>query len=101
MGGAVVHIKAVTPHPTHGTVWYGTVYIYDLVRYGMVTCFCWLQVKADARSENNRRLQMAGAQVKKATETLVKAAQQASANVQEDEPFMAPKVGDRMDGWVG
>ena len=89
------------------------------------------QVKADARSENNRRLQvrphpafsvavsycilvftalyshlppsllpppspprpqMAGAAVKKATETLVKAAQQASLNEQEEEPFMKPKV---------
>ncbi len=36
---------------------------------------------------------MAGGQVKRATETLVKAAQQASAKVEEDEPFMAPKVG--------
>eukprot|EP00731_Ephydatia_muelleri_P016952 Em0010g50a len=36
------------------------------------------QVKADARSENNRRLQMAGQAVKKATETLVAAAQQAA-----------------------
>ena len=30
--------------------------------------------------------------MKKATETLVKAAQQASLNVTEDEPFMKPKV---------
>ena len=30
--------------------------------------------------------------MKKATETLVKAAQQASANMAEDEPFMKPKV---------
>ena len=37
------------------------------------------QVKADARSENNRRLQMAGQSVKKATETLVAAAQQAQS----------------------
>ena len=36
------------------------------------------QVKADARSENNRRLQIAGSAVKKATETLVQAAQNAS-----------------------
>ena len=35
---------------------------------------------------------MAGAAVKKATETLVKAAQQASLNEQEEEPFMKPKV---------
>ena len=38
--------------------------------------------------------QMAGAAVKKATETLVKAAQQASANVDEEESFMGPKVGE-------
>jgi len=49
------------------------------------------QVKADSRSENNRRLQMAGAAVKKATETLVKAAQQASVDVEESKPF-GPKV---------
>ena len=36
--------------------------------------------------------QMAGAAVKKATETLVKAAQQASLNVEEEESFMKPKV---------
>lgn len=43
---------------------------------------------------------MAGAAVKKATETLVKAAQQASANVTEDEPFMKPKVkGKVMEGF--
>ena len=35
---------------------------------------------------------MAGAAVKKATETLVKAAQQASLNVEEEESFMKPKV---------
>ena len=36
--------------------------------------------------------QMAGAAVKKATETLVKAAQQASLNVEEEEYFMKTKV---------
>lgn len=54
--------------------------------------FCRLQVKADARSESNRRLQMAGAQVKKATEILVESAQQASAKAEEEESYMAPKV---------
>ena len=38
--------------------------------------------------------------MKKATETLVKAAQQASANVAEDESFMKPKVkGKVMEGF--
>lgn len=36
-------------------------------------------------------LQVAGSAVKKATETLVKAAQQASANVEQEAPFM-PKL---------
>lgn len=51
------------------------------------------QVKADARSENNRRLQMAGSAVKKATETLVKAAQKASdTNAEADILSSKPKV---------
>jgi talin len=49
------------------------------------------QVKADARSENNRRLQIAGSAVKKATETLVQAAQQASVSVKETDSF-GPRV---------
>lgn len=44
------------------------------------------QVKADARSDSNRRLQNAGAAVKKATESLVKAAS-AVQQQQEDISF--------------
>ena len=45
-------------------------------------------------------LQMAGAAVKKATETLVKSAQQAIVNVQDDEPIMKTRVkGKVMEGF--
>ena len=45
------------------------------------------QVKADPHSENNKRLQKAGGQVKKAAEALVKAAERSLVDNPEVDPF--------------